>query len=86
MRLSNYSRHVVDLQRAKENEDVTVTTEMPGAVICHITGHPNVVIYYNLLAETAEVHVYDYLTILRAHHTNQPLTLARTLCGLYPTR
>ncbi len=85
MRLKNFSRHIVDLQRAKECGDVRVTTEEAGLVIVrpNIETTADVLVAYNLYIEKAYVMVYRHLDLIETHETNQPLTLARTLCGKY---
>lgn len=87
MRLANFIRHVVALQKAKECGDVRVTTEEAGLVIVrpNIETSVDILVAYNLYIEKAYVMVYDHLNLLRAHETNQPLELARILCGVYRT-
>lgn len=85
MRFKNFSRHIVDLQRAKDNADVKVTTEEAGLIIVRplIETTVDVLVAYNLYIEQTYVMVYDGLDLIESHETNQPLTLARTLCGKY---
>lgn len=86
MQLKNFSRHIVELQRAKETGEVRVTTEEAGAVICRYRDNENIVLYYNTYAETVHVLAYDYLTPLAKYETNQPLILAAALCEKYQKR
>ena len=79
MKHKNFSRHMVALQRAKESGEVRVTTEEAGAVICRYRDNPDVVLFYNLYAETVQVLLYDNLTPLAVYETNQPLVLAASL-------
>lgn len=88
MKLKNYARHVVDMQHAKQDGTLRVTTEEAGAVVAKYTPDPRIIIYYNLYAETVKVLVYEdehSLNQLAEYETNQPLTLAAALCGEYQT-
>jgi len=87
IKLKNFSHHVVDLQHAKENGTLRVTTEEAGAVIARYVPNERIILYYNLYAETVHVLVHDSakgLTPVAKHETNQPITLAASLCEKYP--
>lgn len=79
MRYKNFNRHMVALERATENGEVRVTTEEAGAVIARYRDNENVVLFYNLYAQTVQVLLYDNLTPLAVYETNQPLVLAAAL-------
>lgn len=79
MRHKNFNRHMVALQQATESGEVRVTTEEAGAVIARYRDNKNVVLFYNLYAETVQVLLYDNLTPLAVYETNQPLVLAAAL-------
>ncbi len=79
MKHKNFSRHTKALEIAKKSGEVRVTTEEAGAVICRYRDNENVVLFYNLYAQTVQVLLYDKLTPLAVYETNQPLVLAAAL-------
>lgn len=86
--MATYEKKLIELQRAKENGDVTVTTERGDQIIAHITGYKNVLLHYNHAAQTVTVEEYepDSLDRITTTRPSIPVQYAKKLCEKYPSK